>query len=103
MKKYVARFAVIAALAALAIGMAAVSASAYHVPANKCVVPVLVGKTTAQARTALSKSHCALGTVTKAKQTGSGKKVGKGKIWKNSPAAGTQHKVGTKVNVTEAK
>jgi beta-lactam-binding protein with PASTA domain len=55
-------------------------------------VPKVKGKTKAAARSALTHAHCALGRV-----------KGKGKVKKQSPAAGKTGPAGTKVALTLAK
>ncbi len=65
-------------------------------PKKACVVPNVVGKTLAAAKTALKKANCSAGTVTK-KASGT---VAKGDVISSSPKAGTKHKAGTKVKLT---
>jgi hypothetical protein len=62
-------------------------------PKKRCVVPRLVGKTLAQARTALRKAHCKLGKVTKPRKHGHHKLV----VKRSRPRAGSVRPVGTKV------
>ena len=68
-------------------------------PVAKCKVPKLKGKTLAQTKTALTRANCKLGRVTKAYSS----KVRKGKVVKQSPAAGRTLAKGAKVNVTLSK
>jgi photosystem II stability/assembly factor-like uncharacterized protein len=67
-------------------------------PPVHCVVPKLVGKKLAAARTALQKAHCALGKVTKKRST---KK--KGIVIRQSARRGTTKPEGYRVNVTVSK
>jgi hypothetical protein len=60
----------------------------------KCIVPKLAGKTLAQAKTALSKAHCALGKITKPK-----KAKGALVVKSTSPAAGKVLAANTKVSL----
>ena len=57
----------------------------------RCVVPKLRGKTVAQARRALVRANCTLGHV---------RRVGRGRITKQSPPAGTRVAAGARVRVT---
>ena len=68
---------------------------AYCTKIVECKVPQLKGKTPGQAGTLLRQHDCALGKTTKA--AGSG--VPKGKILRSTPAAGTVHPKGFKVNI----
>jgi beta-lactam-binding protein with PASTA domain len=65
-------------------------------PKKACIVPNVVGKALAAAKTALKKANCSAGTVTK-KASGT---VAKGDVISSSPNAGTKHKAGTKVKLT---
>jgi PASTA domain len=62
---------------------------------KKCKVPQLKGKTPGQAGTLLRQHDCKLGKTTKARGSG----VPKGKILRSTPAAGTVHQQGFKVNI----
>ncbi len=68
----------------------------------KCKVPNLKGKTVSQVKTILKKAHCKLGKVTKAKAPKKAK-AKKGRVFKQSPAAGAKKPSGTKVSVVLAK
>ena len=70
--------------------------------AAKCKVPNLKGKTLAQAKKLLKTAHCKLGKVSK-KKAPKKAKVKKGRIFKQSPAAGAKKPAGTKVSVVVAK
>ena len=61
---------------------------------ERCVVPVLAGRTPAQARSALTAAHCTLGTVTKPRR-----KKGAFVVKSSSPAAGVSLPDGSKVNL----
>ena len=62
-------------------------------PATKCIVPRVTGKALAAARTALTKAHCGVGKITKAKSS----KKNKGKVIAQSPKPGAHLKKGSKV------
>ncbi len=64
-----------------------------------CVVPKLKNKTVSQAKKALTKANCALGTVKKAKS----KTIKKGRVISSSPKAGVTKPWGTKVNLKVSK
>jgi hypothetical protein len=64
------------------------------VPKVRCIVPRVIGKTVAQARTALHTHHCRLGTVGLRYS-----KVKRGHVLSQSRAPGSVHPVLTKVNV----
>jgi Ca2+-binding RTX toxin-like protein len=68
-------------------------------PVVQCKVPALKGKTLAQAKVALTKANCALGKVSRAFST----RAKKGKVLKQSPAAGRVLAKGAKVAVTLGK
>jgi hypothetical protein len=68
-------------------------------PVVQCKVPSVKGRTLAQAKTALTKANCALGKVTRAFST----RAKKGKVLKQSPAAGRILAKGAKVAVTVGK
>jgi hypothetical protein len=67
--------------------------------AHECVVPKLVRKTLAAARTALLAAHCRLGVVTKAFSN----TIPKGRVTKQRRAPGLHLPNGTKVGVTLSK
>jgi hypothetical protein len=62
---------------------------------QQCLVPRLKGKTLAQAKAALVRGRCKLGRVRKAKS----KKIKKGRVVSQTPAAGRSLPLGSKVNV----
>lgn len=68
-------------------------------PAPKCVVPRLVGKTLARARSTLAAAHCSLGKVRKPK----GAKLAKLRVRSSTPAAGTTLPSGAGVSLRLAK
>ena len=70
-------------------------------PPNRCVVPRLKGKTLSQAKTALKKAHCKLGTVHKPKKP-KHRKLRKLVVRSSSPGAGKIRPAGTKVKLTLA-
>ena len=70
-------------------------------PPNRCVVPRLKGKTLSQAKTALKKAHCKLGTVHKPKKP-KHRKLRKLVVKSSSPGAGKIRPAGTKVKLTLA-
>jgi hypothetical protein len=59
-----------------------------------CVVPRVVGKTLAVARSTIASRHCALGRVTKTYSS-----ARKGRVVRQSPLAGARRPAGTRVNV----
>lgn len=65
----------------------------------KCVVPQLKGKKLATAETALKRAHCSVGKIKKA----SSKRVKKGSVVSQSPAAGRSLPGGTAVSLTVSK
>ena len=69
------------------------------VPLPRCVVPKLKGKTLGQAKTALSRAHCRLGTVHKPKPR-KHHKLPKLVVTSSSPRAGASRPNGTKVGLT---
>ena len=68
-------------------------------PPPRCVVPKLRGKTLGQAKTALSRAHCRLGTVHRPKPRNH-HKLPKLVVTGSSPRAGTSRPNGTKVGLT---
>ncbi len=68
-------------------------------PHNRCVVPRLKGKTLAQAKRALKRSHCKLGKVTKPKRH-KHHKLRKLVVKRSKPSAGSVRPVGTKIALT---
>jgi Ca2+-binding RTX toxin-like protein len=68
-------------------------------PVVQCKVPPLKGKTLMQTKAALKKANCALGKVSRAFST----RAKKGKVLKQSPAAGRTLAKGAKVAVTLGK
>jgi TolB protein len=62
-------------------------------PAERCVVPKVVGKTLATARTLLAKARCSTGKVTLVRSA----KVAKGRVVAATPKPGRSVAVGTKV------
>jgi subtilisin family serine protease len=64
-------------------------------PVVRCVVPRVTGKTLAAARTALTRSRCALGRVTKRRS-----RVRKGRVVAQSVRPGTRRPRGSRVGVT---
>ncbi len=62
---------------------------------TQCIVPKLANKTEADAKKALKKANCAVGTVTQK----SSSTVAKGKVISSSPKAGQKRKAGAKVNL----
>jgi beta-lactam-binding protein with PASTA domain len=68
-------------------------------PPVTCKVPALKGKTLVQAKAALTNANCALGKVSRAFST----RAKKGKVLKQSPAAGRVLAKGAKVAVTLGK
>jgi len=64
-----------------------------------CVVPKVIGKSLAKARTAITKAHCKLGKITR--KASSAKK--KGKVLGQSPRAGKRMQTGAKVNLIVGK
>ena len=68
-------------------------------PTPRCRVPKLAGKTLQGAKTALTRANCKIGRVTKAYSV----KVKKGKVIRQSPAAGRRLVKGARVNVTLSK
>jgi hypothetical protein len=67
-----------------------------------CIVPRLKGKTLASARTALTKAHCALGTVRRPRLK-KGQKLGKLVVGSQSPSPGATRTSGTKIAVVMVK
>jgi len=61
----------------------------------KCIVPGVKGRTLTAARAALSRSHCKLGKVTRAKS----RSVAKGKIISASPGAGQTRAAEARINL----
>ena len=68
-------------------------------PPVRCVVPKLKGKTLAAARKALTAGHCKVGKVTKAYS----KTIKKGRVMKQTKAAGARLPAGTKIGLTISK
>jgi subtilisin family serine protease len=64
-------------------------------PAVRCVVPRVTGKTLAAARSALTRSHCALGRVTKRRS-----RIRRGRVVTQSVRTGTRRPRGFRVGVT---
>jgi beta-lactam-binding protein with PASTA domain len=64
-----------------------------------CVVPKVLGKLLANAKTAVTRAHCRVGTITR-RQSSARKR---GKVVGQSPAAGKRLKNGAKVNLTVGK
>jgi hypothetical protein len=64
-------------------------------PVVRCIVPRLTGKTLAAARTALARSRCALGRVTKRRS-----RVRKGRVVAQSLRPGTRRPRGSRVGLT---
>lgn len=105
-KKLLISMAPVAAVAAVAMAPSASGDTFFKCPKGvtnhkyctkvvQCVVPQLRGKTTGEASSLLAAHDCKLGKVTKA----GGKGVSKGRILRSTPAAGTRHRKGQKVNV----
>jgi beta-lactam-binding protein with PASTA domain len=65
----------------------------------RCVVPKVLGKALANAKTAVTRAHCKVGTITR-RQSSARKR---GKVVGQSPAAGKRLKNGAKVNLTVGK
>lgn len=65
----------------------------------KCVVPNVVGKTLAKAKTGITRAHCKLGKVTSKAST----QKQKGHVLGQSPKAGKKLKSGAKINLTVGK
>jgi eukaryotic-like serine/threonine-protein kinase len=63
------------------------------------VVPNVIGKTVAAARTRIGKAHCKVGTITRVTST----KKKAGKVLAEKPKAGTKLRNGGKVNLTVGK
>ena len=59
-------------------------------------MPRLAGKTLPAAKTALTRAHCTVGKISKAYSA----KVKKGRVMKQSPAAGQKRADKAKVNIT---
>ncbi len=72
-----------------------VAATFAHKPPVVCIVPNVKNKTLGAARTAIAKAHCAVGKIKHA----ASKKVAKGKVISQSPAAGKHETQGSKVNL----
>jgi beta-lactam-binding protein with PASTA domain len=66
-------------------------------PPPPCLVPKIVGKTLAKAKTALRKRHCRAGKVTVTRAYS--KRVRKGKVLAQKPKAGKKLKNGAKVSL----
>jgi beta-lactam-binding protein with PASTA domain len=64
-----------------------------------CVVPKVVGKSLANARAAITRAHCKVGSITR--RHSSVRK--RGKVVGQSPAAGRRLRNGAKVNLTVGK
>lgn len=64
-----------------------------------CVVPKVVGKSLANARAAITRAHCRVGSITR--RHSSARK--RGKVVGQSPAAGRRLRNGAKVNLTVGK
>jgi hypothetical protein len=64
-----------------------------------CVVPKVVGKSLANARAAITRAHCKVGSITR--RHSSARK--RGKVVGQSPAAGRRLRNGAKVNLTVGK
>ena len=77
----------------------AVSGCPFHIPAPSCIVPSLVGRTLAFAKSAIVGSHCTVGKIKKATSN----KVPKGEIISQSPKARKSLPAGTKVSFVISK
>jgi beta-lactam-binding protein with PASTA domain len=64
-------------------------------PAPKCVVPKVKGKTLAAAKRAIKSRHCSVGKIKRA----SSRKVKKGHVISQKPRPGSRLKRGAKVNL----
>lgn len=71
------------------------TATAVFAPNPRCLVPALKGKTLPVARRALASAHCTLGAVNRAYS----RRVGRGRVVSQAPAAGTKLRNGGRVNV----
>ncbi len=91
------QFAVIAANASAS--TESPNVSAFTTTAVACVVPNVKGQTLAAAKQAITAAGCKVGTVSKKPS----KKVIKGTVISQSPAAGKQLKAGAKVNIVVSK
>jgi beta-lactam-binding protein with PASTA domain len=65
-------------------------------PPSSCLVPAVVGKPLAKAKTAIAKAHCRVGKIARVRSS----KARKGRVLKESPRPRTKLKNGAKVNLT---